>query len=391
VRLAIVTTHPIQYNAPWFKKFNEETRHSLKVFYTWSQVEAGLQFDPGFKRVVSWDIPLLEGYDYEFVRNVSHKPGSHHFFGIVNPNLIPSIEQWQPDAVLVIGWSFKSHLECLRYFNGKVPVLFRGDSTMLDEKGGLRKFLRQRFLRWVYSNVDYAFYVGENNRRYFLSCRVPETRLVFLPHAVDNSRFAEPDFLYRQKAAQWRMKLNIKESDFVILFVGKFEAKKNPEFVLQIANKLKRDTYKFVFVGDGLLRELIERASVDDKRIKIVDFQNQTEMPAIYRIGDLFILPSKGPNETWGLALNEAMASGIPVVASNRVGGAIDLIHDECGITVELTEIEKVLELAISLSGDKVQFSKFSDASRKSVQRFSFEEIVFRLNSVLDHLSDENK
>ena len=72
-----------------------------------------------------------------------------------------------PDFLMVIGWNFRSHLGSMRYFKGKIPVCFKGDSTLLDEKPGLKRKLRRIFLRWVYSKVDYALYVGKNNHDYF--------------------------------------------------------------------------------------------------------------------------------------------------------------------------------------------------------------------------------
>ena len=109
-RLAIVTTHPIQYYAPLFKMLHKRGLINIKVFYTWSQSQQGAKYDPGFGKSIEWDIPLLEGYDYTFVNNISSKPGTHHFSGIINPSLNAEIEQWNPNAILIIGWSFKSHL-----------------------------------------------------------------------------------------------------------------------------------------------------------------------------------------------------------------------------------------------------------------------------------------
>ncbi|HEY8661946.1 MAG TPA: glycosyltransferase family 1 protein, partial [Hanamia sp.] len=83
-RLAIITTHPIQYNAPWFKLLAERKKLKVMVFYTWSQVEKEGKYDPGFGKNVEWDIPLLDGYEYRFINNISNEPGSHHFNGIDN-------------------------------------------------------------------------------------------------------------------------------------------------------------------------------------------------------------------------------------------------------------------------------------------------------------------
>src|SRR5438105_951467 len=132
-KLAIVTTHPIQYNAPLFAMLSSRRKIAIKVFYTWSQAAEEKLYDPGFGIDRSWDIPLLTGYDYCFVKNVSSKPGSHHFWGIQNPTLIGDIKEYDPDAILVYGWSFYSHLKVMRYFKGRKKILFRGDSTLIDD------------------------------------------------------------------------------------------------------------------------------------------------------------------------------------------------------------------------------------------------------------------
>ena len=105
----------------------------MKVFYTWGQMLGQEKYDPDFGRKVEWDIPFLEGYEYSFVDNISQSPGSHHFKGIDNPALISEIDSWNPDALLIFGWAFKSHLKILRHYKGKKMLLFRGDSHLLDE------------------------------------------------------------------------------------------------------------------------------------------------------------------------------------------------------------------------------------------------------------------
>jgi hypothetical protein len=170
---------------------------SLKVFYTWSQSESGAKYDPDFKRVIQWDLPLLDGYEYEFVPNEAKDPGSHHYKGIDNPTLNRAIEQWNPDALLVIGWAYKSHLSGMKYFKGRVPVIFRGDSTLLDEQFGWKQLARRFFLKYVYSFVDYALPVGVNNKNYFLAHGLKERQLVHVPHAIDNSRFGKDAAVFR--------------------------------------------------------------------------------------------------------------------------------------------------------------------------------------------------
>ena len=182
IRLAIITTHPIQYNAPLFKLLSERSKIQIKIFYTWGETALN-KFDPGFGKNIEWDIPLLNGYEYSFVKNISSNPGSHHFSGIDNPGLVKAIEAWEADAVLVYGWAFKSHLKVMRYFHKKIPVFFRGDSTLLGQKSLFKKIFRTIFLKWVYSYADKALYVGTHNKNYFLQNGLNDAQLVFVPHA----------------------------------------------------------------------------------------------------------------------------------------------------------------------------------------------------------------
>jgi len=325
-KLAIVTTHPIQYYAPVFRALAGSGEIDLRVFYTWSQAATGGTFDSGFGADVKWDIPLLEGYAYQFVPNVAERPGLDHFGGLNTPTLVREIEAWGPDAVLIFTWNSRAHLQALRHFKGRVPVLFRGDSTLIDERAWWRALLRRMFLTWVYSHVDIAIAVGSNNRDYFAWSGLPAERIALAPHSIDTVRFGADSAGHENLAAQWRRELGIEPQAMVILFAGKLQHKKNPGLLLEAFGTLNNGSH-LVFVGNGELESELKARARAFANVHFMPFQNQSVMPAVYRLGDVFVLPSQGPEETWGLALNEAMASGRPVIASTKVGGARDLVQ----------------------------------------------------------------
>jgi len=350
-RLAIVLTHPIQYNSPIFELLANKL--NIKVFYTYSQRKKDL-FDKDFGTNIQWDIPLLNGYDYQFVQNTASKPGLDHFTGIKCPTLINEIEDWCATHLFIFGWNYQAHYKAMRYFKGKIPVLFRGDSTLLDyeirsiktlllniikksESHSLFsdiisfcKFkLRKYVLTYVYSHIDKALYVGKNNKAYFLENGLKEEQLFWARHAIDNNRFCDnPEKQYEIKAQEWRKKLNIGSDAIVLLFAGKFEEKKNPLILLKAFKQLKKERPKLqlIFLGSGPQEALLNKVANNDKRVLFLPFQNQSIMPVVYRLADIFCLPSQGPGETWGLAVNEAMACGRPVITSDKVGCSNDVI-----------------------------------------------------------------
>ena len=383
-KLAIVTTHPIQYNVPLFQLLAGNDGVQIKVFYTWEQSQQGAKYDPGFGRHIEWDIPMLEGYDYCFVKNTASNPGTHHFNGIVNPGLVKEIEEWAPDAILVFGWSFHSHLKCLRYFHGKIRVLFRGDSTLLDEKPGMRKWIRRLFLKWVYRHVDSALYVGANNKNYFLRHGMPEKSLLFAPHAIDNDRFAEPDEDYVREAGLWRSRLGIEADEVVVLFAGKLEPKKNPFFLLDLVNSIPSAKFKALIIGNGVLENKLKERAAGDRRMIFLDFQNQKKMPVVYRLADLFILPSVGPGETWGLAVNEAMACGRAVLVSSKAGCAIDLVRDKENGLILKGDREECIDFISGILTDKARLAEMGLSSKEIIRQYSIQKIADAIISALN-------
>ena len=325
-KLAIITTHPIQYNAPLYAMLQQRGNIAIKVFYTWGEEVLLKKYDPGFDKTIKWDIPLLEGYQFEFVKNIATNKGSHHFKGIDNPTLIHKIEQWNTNAILVYGWCFRSHLKVLRYFHNKIPVLFRGDSTLLKEPLLPKKIIRSIFLKWVYSKVNFALYVGSRNKEYYQAWGLKPEELVFAPHAIDNNRFMFPDAILNEQAFLKRKELGIAPGALVFLFAGKLDDNKNVQLLLDAFIDLNNAAIHLLIAGNGVSEKTLQSAAAGKTNIHFLPFQNQKFMPVLYRIGTVLVLPSL--TETWGLSVNEAMACSRPVLMSDSCGAATDLVKE---------------------------------------------------------------
>jgi glycosyltransferase involved in cell wall biosynthesis len=405
MRLAFIVSHPIQYYVPIYRDLAKRIRQvgerqpsgarqvasatnglkdqaeitALKVFYTWR--DAGVARDVKFGKEFAWDIPLMEGYDFEVVANTSPEPGTHHRKGLINPDLVERVMAWQPDVVHITGYNYVSHGQAIKELSkAGIPVIFRGDSHLLDGRGPWwRWWLKKSFLSRIYSRPSAFSYVGQANRDYYRAFGVPERKLFPVPHTIEVERFAEPNEELEAKALAWRRELGIPDDHFVFLYAAKLEPRKRPMELLEafLAAGLPKAT--LVFVGSGelerALKELAERDQktkrlkdektagprdhgttgqpkrsedrsqsdqlIRDKntencalntancghRVLFVPFQNQSRMPLVYRLGDALVLPS-GYGETWGLAVNEAQACGRPSLVSDCVGCARDVIRE---------------------------------------------------------------
>jgi glycosyltransferase involved in cell wall biosynthesis len=370
-KLAIIVTHPIQYYVPVFRELAKYCE--LKVYYTWGEKGLLKKYDPGFQRDIEWDLPLLKGYDYELLVNTSKAPGSHHSKGIINPDIITRISAFQPDAILIYGHMYKSHFKVMRFFKKKVPIWFRGDSHTLNNPGGLKALIKWAYLRWVYNYVDKAFYVGSNNKSYFERYGLKAEQLVFAPHSVDNYRFGKNR---DEEVEVLKRKLGIKKTDTTFLYAGKFESIKNISLLIDCFKRLDAPNIKLLLVGNGPEELFLKETARSNSNIIFMDFKNQSYLPVIYQTCDIFCLPSS--SETWGLAVNEAMAAGKAILVSDKVGCAIDLVRDSVnGVIFEAGNIDDLFLKITKLL--KCDLYVYGQKSLKLIQNWSFQAQVSQL------------
>ncbi len=384
-KLAIITTHPIQYNAPLFELLTMRKQIDIKVFYTWGETVLQKKYDPGFGKIVEWDIPLLNGYAYEFLKNIATEKGSHHFKGIDNPSIIEAIKKYHPDAVLVYGWAFKSHLKILRYFKNKIPVLFRGDSTLLDESGVLSSLKRNLFLRWVYRNIDIALYVGKNNYGYFRKAGIKKKQLLFAPHVVDNERFSCSSAICKTKAFHFRNTLQVPYGDFLFLYAGKFEDVKDPAIIPEAFLSARfPENVHLVMVGNGNLEKELKGKYSLMPGIHFMDFKNQMEMPSVYEMADVFILSSK--SETWGLSINEAMANGKVIIASDHCGCAVDVVDEGMnGFVFKTADVKDLKDKMKMVYEKRDSLDAMKNASKEKMKEYSLTTLAAAVENAVIH------
>jgi GxxExxY protein len=232
-KLAIFISHPIQYQVPLYQKLSKKI--DLTVYY-YSQFGAEKYFDPQFKKEFKWDINLLEGYNYKFLKNYSFKPG-FHFFGFINFGIFKEIFKNKFYAVLINSWSYLSDwLVILACLISKTKLLLRVESPYNQEilKPKWKLFIKKIiFGKFLFPRICAFLYIGEENRKFYKFYGVPDETLFFAPYAVDNERFQKEYEKLKDKKEELRKELGIKPDDVVILFVGKLIPKKRPMDLLK--------------------------------------------------------------------------------------------------------------------------------------------------------------
>jgi glycosyltransferase involved in cell wall biosynthesis len=372
--LAIVTTHPIQYQSEWYRALAAHPDLDLHVYYC-HQATPAEQAGAGFRVEFEWDVPLLSGYSYTFLKNVADPPGHGRFSGFDTPEIRAIIRRREYDAVMVNGWHYKSAWQAIwACWRAGVKVAVRSDSHLHTRRSLAKRLVKQcaypRFIR----RFDGCLAVGKWSMEYFLHYGAEEKRIFFVPHAVNDSFFHAESERLRPVRAELRKNFGLDENAAVFMFAGKFIEKKRPmDFVRAIERAARRDLrIQGLMVGDGLLRPECEQ-TVNAHRIPVrfAGFLNQSKIASAYVASDALVLPSDG-GETWGLVVNEAMACGRPCVVSDQVGCGPDLVcPNETGAIFPFGDVQALSGIMAEMAADPELMSGMGVAARRRLRNYS--------------------
>ncbi|MBI3316627.1 MAG: glycosyltransferase family 4 protein [Candidatus Omnitrophica bacterium] len=382
--IGILASHPIQYQAPWFRELAKE--FDLHVYFAHRQTSKQ-QAEAGFGQTFDWDTNLLEGYCYTFLENRSQSPGVDHFLGCDTPQIQQIIRQQNFDLFIVCGWNLKSYWQAVHVCrNLGIPVLARGDSQLNSPRPWYLASLKEIAYRILLGQFNGFLCVGQRNREYLLHYGVAPKRIFDAPHCVDNDWFkrqAKIDNVHRQAL---RRQLGISPDATLLLFVGKLVPRKYPLDLIQALSLLKNKGIHVegLFVGSGEMESLIrQRAQNLSLKVHLAGFKNQSELPRYYALADMLVLPSDG-SETWGLVANEAMACGLPAVVSRQAGCAADLIDEgKTGATFRFGDAENLAERIQSLL-PQLGSEDLSCAIQKKIEKYAPSEAVQGVKKAVD-------
>ena len=330
-RVTFVQTHPIQYMAPWFRYISAH-RPDVELTVLYGSTPTAHQQGVGFGESFFWDATLLEGYRCSVLvpPAAGRRFDSESFSGVDTGRLDEAIAATRADVVVVPGWHSIYYVRAIAACRrAGIPMLYRGDSNLLSAPGGLTRYAWAVKTRIALSKFDGFLSVGTRIREYLRRFHIPDPLIFDSPHAVDNEYFAAASARLMQTSERdgVRRELGAGPADFLVLFAGKFIERKRPADVISAAARLGPDVV-VAMAGNGELmaetRTAAERAGV---RVAWCGFLNQTGMSRALAAADCVAVPSRW--ETWGLIVNEALASGTPCVVSDGVASASDLVRDD--------------------------------------------------------------
>lgn len=389
LRLAYFVSHPIQYQAPLLRRIAQERDIKLKVFFS-SNISVRGYRDTGFGVDVKWDVPLLEGYDHEFLpvlkdadRLGPWKP--------VNYGIRRSLRRAGVEAVWVHGYSTLTSLQVIRaaHLMG-IPVLLRAESNLGDRPRSRRTLAAKDILfAWLRKRVSAALTIGESNTSYWRRYLGEAFPVFPFYYAVDNDFFQRECARAAQTREEFRRSLGLDPARPVILYASKLQARKRCIDLLEAYLQLEKSSPPgrvpyLLIVGDGGERAALEIRAREAAagNIRFLGFRNQTELPRFYDLCNVFVLVSV--NETWGLVINEVMNAGRPVIVSDQVGCHRNLVQNGVnGYVVEAHNPRNLADALGTVLADDRAWQTMGDKSLEIVRQFSFDSNVCGLREAL--------
>ena len=385
-RIAVLNSHPIQYFAPLYRYLNTDPDFEITALYL-SDLSIRGGADPGFGRTVKWDVDLLDGYRAVFLGNASKRdPGG--FWSLVAPEVCTEIRSGHYDALWLHGHNYAANL--LALLTAKIsglPVLMRSETHLGLRRSAIKAAVRRPTLGSLYSLCDRFLAIGSNNAAFYRAMGVLEREIFFVPYSVDNDRFIQASTLSVAERGRARSEYDIPVNQPVVLYAAKFTARKRPQDLLYAVEKLRSrgcDGFTVVMAGsgelEGVLKEFCHRKSLSN--VIFTGFINQSDLPTLYGISDIFVLPSE--NEPWGLAVNEAMCAGLPIVVTREVGCVADLVEDGVnGYAMETGDIEGLSVALETLIRDQNLRHRLGAASRERIQQWGFKQCLTGLKQAV--------
>jgi glycosyltransferase involved in cell wall biosynthesis len=381
-KIFFLLSHPIQYFSPLFVEMTKNENLDLTVLYCDDYGTRSSNIHPEVGEIAGWDIPMLEGYKYKFLKNNSWKPSIFNdFFGLMNFDIFKTLKNENGSYLVVPGWNYCTYIlaiGCSKIFGLKICI--RGDNPYKHEilKSKRVLFIKRIILgKILFRLIDYFLYVGKENKLFYEYYGVPENKLVYTPHAVDNARFQNEYETFKNGKSNIRKKLGIPIDKTIILFSGQFILKKRPMDLLQAYQLLNSANTALVFLDDGALRNEMENYISKNKLkdVYLIGFKNQTEIGKYYVAADIFVLPS-GTGETWGLVVNEAMNFALPIIVSDLVGCSNNLIIERGnGFIYKAGDVHDLLKKLRILIEDETLREKMGKKSYKTINDYSFKVI----------------
>ncbi|MBE9061252.1 glycosyltransferase family 4 protein [cf. Phormidesmis sp. LEGE 11477] len=385
-RLGVVFTHPTQHHGPLWRKLSEQPGLSLKVLYLSDENQGSGDSFLG-EKAQAWDVDLLGGYSYEYLKDLSNKVPTKRTKTVISPALLSQVKPQNFDAIFMqsfVNYSYRI-TAALCKLRG-IPLIMQNDASMMsDGRYSRARLIAMAFLYpWMNNLADYWLSCGDHNEVHLRHYGVADRKIVRGCHPVDGDRFQKTIAAQPNEIQQIRQELCWDENTLLYGFMGKYIERKNPfEFIDGIVLAHKRDprVRGVLFGGGDLENEINQRIAELNGEVINYGFVNQSKVPLYFAALDSFVVTSW--IDPHPLVVSEAMVSGTPPILSDRCGnwGYSDTVrHRYNGLVYPCGSAEALAESILTMADGDTR----SRYSQNSKQVFSEQDINCEVGAFLE-------
>jgi len=360
-RLVIVTEIIAPYRIPVLNALAQRPEIELEVLFL-------SENDPTLRE---WKVYKDEiKFRYHVLPSWRQRLGKYNL--LINRGVRSALHRIKPDVVLCGGYNYLASWSAAYWARSRrVPLLLWSESTAWDHRRGypLVEYAKARFLK-----LCTAFVVpGKSPLNYLAELGIAEQKIFTAPNAVDIALFSKLADSARSNGPQVRALHNLPSRYF--LYVGRLVKDKGVFDLLDAYSRLDpllRAVVGLVFTGTGSAQsELLERAAtISPGAIQFPGFLHREQLPEIYALADGLIFPTH--TDPWGLVVNEAMACGLPVIATSVAGCALDLVQDGWnGFVVSPGDVSRLAQAMVALAEDSTRRAEMGSRSRERIEKYS--------------------
>ena len=380
--LGIVQRAPTQFDEPLYRYLAKYTDLKFVVYY-YGADEVTVPIDAEIGRTIGWGTTADRGYPARF------------FQGVKPFQFARQVVLAKHDLIIISGYNERHALytALVAKANG-VPTGLRSDNV-LPSTG-------QRARYWLVKRVIYPLLfrlyttghpVGRQAGQYLLKYGFHSDSLFRFPYAVDQEWFALESSRARADGAKLRVSWGLPANGQVVCGVMKFSEREDPLTLVRAFKmaQVRIPGLTLLLVGDGPLRQSVEEAAGEQlgRSILLPGYQSYTMLPSVYGASDLFVHTARG---AWEVSVNEALASGLPVVTSDAVGSAQELVLPRAlGYTFRHGDADGLAKRILDVLTDRKMLNKAREYGLSSLQEWGYPATAQRLISAADYARESRE
>jgi len=381
-RVVLLNNVPAPYFDPLFEKLGGESGWQLTVCYSSSWNEDVGWFEKSLAENAAHRTIILDRQN----PRLRSKLGSSAAAAVALAKILIGE---RPDYLICYGYTLAPQMTALLWaMMTATPFALIGDANYFSDAAvGMKRLVKSVWLRWLARRAAALIAVGTASRRFWEAYGGKAEKIFEARFAVDNDFFARECEKRKEEAARLRSRLGL-AGKTVFLFVGRLVGRKNVDLIVRAARQLNDDRQAVVIAGSGEEKNALEELAGGDPRIIFAGNVRPDDLPDYYAMSDVLVLPAA--REPWGLVINEAMASGLAIIAHRHCGAAVDLVSPDNGVALETFSVEELSEAMRLMANDRSVLDSMKARSLNKIKAWSIDAAASGIIRAVDRTAERS-